>query len=151
MYMSSLTASQQIDQTIAELNDWRGEVIADIRRIIREAEPDVVEAVKWRAAPVWAHGGNICVAGIFKAKVKLTFAHGAHLPDPMKSSTMGWTAANGVHWTFMRTISSMRKRSRPSSVPPLTTTYERPGPAVRRVDGPNGIADRRNNCTGRFG
>ncbi len=80
--MSSLTAAEQIDKTTAELADWRGTRIAQIRRLIREAQPDVSEAIKWRGAPVWSRDGDICVVGAFKGKVKLTFPNGAHLPDP---------------------------------------------------------------------
>jgi hypothetical protein len=77
-----MTASERIDEIIAGLADWRGPVIARIRKIIHEADPDITEGVKWRGAPVWSHGGNICVVGAFKDKVKLTFPEGAKLPDP---------------------------------------------------------------------
>jgi hypothetical protein len=82
------SASQQIDRRIKELGDWRGAMLAHIRRLIREADPDVVEEVKWRkpsnpaGVPVWSHGGIICTGETYKAVVKLTFAKGAALPDP---------------------------------------------------------------------
>lgn len=79
-----MTGSEQIDVIIAGLKDWRGPVIAQIRKLIHEADPLVTEGIKWRGAPVWSHDGNICLVGAFKGKVKLTFPDGAHLPDPDK-------------------------------------------------------------------
>lgn len=75
------SASQLIDERIAELGDWRGEMLARIRRLIRQADPDVVEEWKWRV-PVWSHAGIICTGEAYKKAVKLTFAKGASLPDP---------------------------------------------------------------------
>ena len=75
-------ASEFIDDLIAKLTDWRGTTLANIRRIIREADPEMVEEVKWRGAPVWSHDGIVCLAVPFKDKVKVTFPHGAHLADP---------------------------------------------------------------------
>jgi hypothetical protein len=80
----SMAASEQIDNLIAELTDWRGRTLADIRRIIHEADPEIVEEWKWRGAPVWSHAGIVCVAGAFKDKVKVTFQEGAHVADPDK-------------------------------------------------------------------
>jgi hypothetical protein len=82
------SASARITRTIAELGDWRGESLATIRRLIEEADPDVVEEVKWvkpsnpAGVPTWCHDGIICTGEIYKAKVKLTFANGAALDDP---------------------------------------------------------------------
>jgi hypothetical protein len=79
---------KQIDAKLAALGDWRGETLATMRRLIREADPDVVEQVKWRkptnpaGVPVWEHAGIICTGDAFKTYVKLTFAKGAMLPDP---------------------------------------------------------------------
>jgi len=75
-------ANALIDNFIAGFGDWRGAVLADIRRVIHEADPDIVEEVKWRGAAVWSHDGIICVANAFKDKVKLIFYKGADLPDP---------------------------------------------------------------------
>ena len=69
--------SHLIDARIAELGDWRGETLARVRRLIREADPEVVEAWKWRGVPVWEHAGIICTGETYKAVVKLTFARGA--------------------------------------------------------------------------
>ncbi|MGO9025398.1 MAG: DUF1801 domain-containing protein [Beijerinckiaceae bacterium] len=74
--------SQLIDARIAELSDWRGETLARVRSLIKEACHDVVEEWKWRGVPVWEHGGIICTGETYKAVVKLTFANGASLEDP---------------------------------------------------------------------
>ena len=77
-----MTPSQQIDACIASLADWRGETLADIRRIILAADPEITEEWKWMGSPVWCLAGDITVGNAHKDKVKLTFAHGASLPDP---------------------------------------------------------------------
>jgi hypothetical protein len=79
-----MNASESIDDLISTLTDWRGTTIASIRRIIHEADPEIVEEWKWMGSPVWSHDGVVCVAGAFKDKVKLTFNDGAGLPDPDK-------------------------------------------------------------------
>ena len=75
-------ASALIDAKIASLTDWRGATLARMRALIREADPDVVEEVKWRGVPVWSHGGIICTGETYKSVVKLTFMKGASLADP---------------------------------------------------------------------
>jgi hypothetical protein len=75
-------ASQLIDARIKELSDWRGETLARVRALIKEADPDVVEEWKWRGVPVWSHAGILCTGETYKAVVKLTFAKGAALDDP---------------------------------------------------------------------
>ena len=77
-------ASQLIDARINELADWRGETLALVRSLIRQALPDVVEEWKWRGVPVWSHDGIICTGETYKAAVKLTFARGAALEDPSR-------------------------------------------------------------------
>ena len=74
--------SQLIDARIRELGDWRGETLALVRALIRQADPEVIEEWKWRGVPVWSHAGIICTGETYKAAVKLTFAKGAALPDP---------------------------------------------------------------------
>ncbi|RFB94020.1 hypothetical protein B5K11_13075 [Rhizobium leguminosarum bv. trifolii] len=74
--------SQLIDARIEELKDWRGEVLARVRALIKQAEPEVVEEWKWRGVPVWERGGIICTGETYKSAVKLTFAKGASLEDP---------------------------------------------------------------------
>lgn len=71
-----------IDARIAELGDWRGETLARLRDLIKQADPEVIEEWKWRGTPVWSHGGIICTGETYKAVVKLTFAKGASLEDP---------------------------------------------------------------------
>ena len=77
-------ASKLIDEKIAELGDWRGDTLARMRGLIKEADPDVVEEWKWMGTPVWSHGGGICTGESYKAIVKLTFFKGASLKDPAK-------------------------------------------------------------------
>ena len=74
--------AQLIDARIAELGDWRGETLARIRTLIKEADPDVVEDWKWRGVPVWSHAGIVCTGETYKSVVKMTFAKGASLDDP---------------------------------------------------------------------
>ena len=78
------SASRLIDARIKELGDWRGETLARIRGVIRQADPDVVEEWKWRGVPVWSHAGIVCTGETYKAVVKMTFAKGASLPDPAR-------------------------------------------------------------------
>ncbi len=76
--------SQLIDARIKELDDWRGETLAKVRALIKEADPEVIEEWKWRGVPVWSHGGIICTGETYRSVVKLTFAKGASLDDPSK-------------------------------------------------------------------
>ena len=86
--MDEQSASQLIDERLRSMGDWRGAMLARLRRLIRDADPEVVEAVKWRkpsnphGVPVWEHDGIICTGETYKDKVKLTFARGASLEDP---------------------------------------------------------------------
>jgi hypothetical protein len=74
--------SQLIDARIRELGDWRGDLLARLRNLIRQADPEVVEEWKWRGTPVWSHDGLICTGETYKSVVKMTFAKGASLDDP---------------------------------------------------------------------
>jgi hypothetical protein len=74
--------SELIDARIKELSDWRGETLARVRSLIKQADPDVVEEWKWRGVPVWSHAGMICTGETYKNAVKMTFAKGASLEDP---------------------------------------------------------------------
>ena len=74
--------SQLIDERIGELGDWRGRVLAELRALIKQADPEVVEEWKWRGVPVWSHDGLICTGETYKTVVKMTFAKGAALEDP---------------------------------------------------------------------
>ena len=77
-----MSASERIDEAIAELDDWRGERMSEIRGLIHEVDPEVVEEWKWMGTPVWSHDGMYALANAHKGKVKLTFFHGAELSDP---------------------------------------------------------------------
>ncbi|MCU1500924.1 MAG: hypothetical protein JWM12_278 [Ilumatobacteraceae bacterium] len=78
----SNSPSRLIDARIAELGDWRGEMLSRLRALVQEADPDVVEEWKWRGVPVWSHAGMICTGETYKEVVKMTFAKGAALQDP---------------------------------------------------------------------
>ncbi len=75
------SASALIDERINELGDWRGKMLAKVRAIVHEADPDIVEEWKWRGTPTWSHGGIVCTGETYKNRVKLTFANGAALKD----------------------------------------------------------------------
>lgn len=83
--------SEQIDQLIAGLNDWRGKMLGLLRKIIQDADPAITEEWKWMGSPCWSHNGLICVVNAHKDKVKLTFSQGASLSDPDK-------IFNAVYW-----------------------------------------------------
>lgn len=82
--LKSTSPAELIDMRIAELGDWRGAMLARLRALIKEADPDVVEEWKWRGVPVWSHGGLICTGETYKSVVKMTFAKGAALKDPSR-------------------------------------------------------------------
>ncbi|MGA9533147.1 MAG: DUF1801 domain-containing protein [Anaerolineales bacterium] len=97
------SASQEIDQRILELDDWRGSVLKRMRELIHEAEPEVVEEWKWKKAtspgtPVWSHDGGICTGESYKQAVKLTFFHGASLKDPahLFNSSLGGNTRRAI-------------------------------------------------------
>jgi len=83
------SASALIDEKIRELGDWRGKTLAKVRDIIHQADPEIVEEWKWMGSPVWSRDGIIAVGNAHKDKVKLTFSHGASLPDPDKLFNAG--------------------------------------------------------------
>jgi hypothetical protein len=90
-----MQASELIDDLVANLTDWRGTMFANIRSIIHDADPEIIEEWKWMGTPVWSHDGIVCVANAFKDKVKLTFYKGAHLADPDKLFNNG---LEGKEW-----------------------------------------------------
>lgn len=81
---TSKSPSDLIDARIEELGDWRGKMLGQVRALIKEADPEVVEEWKWRGVPVWSHNGIICTGETYKAVVKMTFARGAELKDPSR-------------------------------------------------------------------
>jgi len=90
-----MNPSERIDRLIAGIADWRGKTLASVRESILEADPEVVEEWKWMGSPVWSHDGMIAVGNAHKDKVKLTFYHGASLPDPDKLFNAG---LDGNQW-----------------------------------------------------
>src|SRR6202046_252154 len=84
-----MNPSERIDQLLAGLTDWRGKTLASIRKSILEADREIIEEWKWMGSPVWSHNGIIAVGNAHKDKVKLTFSHGASLPDPDKLFNAG--------------------------------------------------------------
>ena len=94
------TPAQLIDARIEELGDWRGELLARIRAVIKEAEPDVVEEWKWRGVPTWYHEGMICTGETYKSHVKVTFAKGASLDDPagLFNSSLDGNVRRAIDW-----------------------------------------------------
>jgi hypothetical protein len=84
-----MNPSELIDNYIADLTDWRGKMLANLRKIIHDADPEIIEEWKWMGSPVWSHNGLISVANAHKDKVKLTFVQGASLPDPDKVFNAG--------------------------------------------------------------
>jgi hypothetical protein len=92
---AATSAARRIDKLVADLGDWRGEKLAEIRALIHEVDPDVVEEWKWMGSPVWSHEGMYALANAHKEKVKLTFFHGAKLTDPKKLLNAG---AGGNTW-----------------------------------------------------
>jgi hypothetical protein len=95
---TSETPAQLIDARIKELADWRGDLLARIRKLIKQADPDVVEEWKWRGVPTWYHDGMICTGETYKDKVKVTFAKGAALDDPtgLFNSSLGGNARRAI-------------------------------------------------------
>ena len=132
--------SEQIDQLIEAITDWRGKVFAEARKIILESDPGIIEEFKWMGSPLWSCAGMIAVGNAHKGKVKLTFAYGAHLPDPDRLFNAGlegnarraidlFEAIRSTHrrsrrWCAPRSITieaiSRRTRSQEVKIPPPT-------------------------------
>jgi len=102
------SASALIDELIAELTDWRGKTFASIRKSILEADPGIIEEWKWMGSPVWSRAGMIAVGNAHKDKVKLTFSHGASLPDPDNLFNAG---LRGNAWRAIDLFRAIRLRS----------------------------------------
>ena len=97
----ALSPSERIDARIAELGDWRGELLARIRALIKDVDPDVVEEWKWRGTPVWEHDGMICTGETYKKVVKVTFFQGAFLDDPsgLFNSSLEGNQRRAIDWS----------------------------------------------------
>jgi hypothetical protein len=114
-----MNPSERIDELIAKLTDWRGKTFASIRKTILDADREIIEKWKWMGSPVWSHDGIIAVANGHKGKVKLTFSHGASLPDADKLFNAG---LEGNAWRaidFSRAIRLISVLQKISSVPLL--------------------------------
>jgi hypothetical protein len=105
----TMNPSQQIDKLIADLGDWRGRTLAEIRKIIRDADPKMVEEWKWMGTPVWSHDGMVLLANAHKDKVKVTFFEGARLADPDKLFNAG---LEGNRWRAIDLNESDRIKER---------------------------------------
>jgi hypothetical protein len=108
------SASELISKRIAELGDWRGETLSRMRKLIKEADPDVVEEWKWMGTPIWSHDGIICTGESYKNVVKLTFSKGASLKDPaclFNSSLDGTYAARSTFTKEKKLTSPPSRRS----------------------------------------
>ena len=108
------SASELISKRIADLGDWRGETLSRMRKLIKKADPDVVEEWKWMGTPVWSHDGIICTGESYKKVVKLTFAKGASLKDPARlfnSSLEGNDAARSISTKEKKLTSLPLRRS----------------------------------------
>jgi hypothetical protein len=103
--MGAPSPSLLIDRYIASLRDWRGDRVSQIRRLMHEADPEVVEEWKWMGTPTWSHDGVIAVATPMKAKVKITFSRGAHLPDPQRVFNNG---LGGKEWRAIDIVETYR-------------------------------------------
>ena len=114
--------SQFIDERIEELGDWRGETLARVRALVKQADPEVVEEWKWRGVPVWEHAGIICTGETYKTIVKLTFAKGASLKDP--SGLFNASLEGNVRRAIdFHEGDKIDERARRSFVPPWRSTF----------------------------
>jgi hypothetical protein len=140
------SASALIDTRIAVLSDWRGEMLARVRKLIKEADPDVVEEVKWKkpsnphGVPVWEHDGIICTGETYKTAVKLTFAKGAALKDPSRlfNSSLEGNVRRAIDIHEGGTIDEKALKALVRAAVALNTSARaaaRPAPK-RRADGP---------------
>lgn len=95
-----MTPSELIDARIAELGDWRGRMLAELRGIVKAADPDIEETWKWRGVPIWEHAGIVCTGETYKEVVKMTFAKGASLADPAKlfNSSLDGGTRRAIDW-----------------------------------------------------
>jgi len=126
------SASQQIDARIEALGDWRGRTLARIRSLIHEADPEVVEEVKWGGTPVWSHGGIICTGETYKTAVKTTFARGASLEDPsgLFNSSLEGNTRRAIDFREGEAIDEEAFRALIRAAVTLNTAERRSGPGT---------------------
>ncbi len=132
-----MNPSERIDQLIASLPDWRGQMLAILREVIHDADPEIVEEWKWMGSPCWSHDGLICVGNAHKEKVKLTFAQGASLPDPDKLFNAG---LEGNRWRALDLYEgdSVNKRALQNLIR-AAIVHNRAGRKVKTLAGPRGV------------
>lgn len=118
-------ASANITKRIKELGDWRGQTLAEVRKLIHDAEPDIQEEWKWRGTPVWSHDGIVCTGESYKQVVKLTFARGASVIDPKKLFNSSLEETRGARSTSTKARRSTKPPSRNSSAPRWRPTPRR--------------------------
>src|SRR6267378_1993680 len=153
------SASERISKRIAELGDWRGETLSRMRKLIKEADPDVVEEWKWMGTPIWSHDGIVCTGETYKSVVKMTFSKGASLKDPSRlfNSSLDGNARRAIDIHEGEEIDApalkaliraafSRARSSPG-LSPVTSRNVRPrkpglkGAAPRRTSDKDGLGD----------
>jgi hypothetical protein len=131
--------SQLINARIKELNDWRGETLARIRVLIKQADPEVVEEWKWRGVPVWSHAGMICTGETYKNVVKMTFAKGASLDDPsgLFNSSLEGNTRRAIDFHEGNKIDEKALKALIRAAVALNTSsaVQRPGKIARRPKG----------------
>jgi hypothetical protein len=135
------SASPEIDARIEALNDWRGKMLARIRKLIKQVDPEVVEEVKWRkpsnpaGVPVWSHGGIICTGETYKDKVKVTFAKGASLEDPtgIFNASLDGNARRAIDFHEGDKLDEKALKALIHAAVMLNTAAKAPARAVRNV------------------
>jgi hypothetical protein len=140
------SAPELISERIAELGDWRGETLSRMRKLIKEADPEVVEEWKWMGTPIWSHDGIICTGEIYKNVVKLTFFKGASLEDPARLFNSSSTETHAVRSTSTKEKQLTSPPSRHSSAKrsPLTVPASRD---FRRRRSLNGLSPERGGAS----
>ena len=141
--MSAMTASEEIDAKIAGLGDWRGPVLARMRELVRQADPEVVETVKWKKAtnplgvPTWEHAGILCTGEVYKAYVKLTFAQGAALDDPqgLFNAGLGGGTRRAIDIREGETVDAEPFKALVREAVALNVAKKKPGAARRAAAG----------------
>ena len=130
--------SQLIDARIKELGDWRGEMLARIRILIKQADPEVVEEWKWRGVPVWSHAGIICTGETYKSVVKMTFAKGASLEDPsgLFNSSLEGSTRRAIDFHETDKIDEKALKSLIRAAVALNTSVRAAARPVRSQNGP---------------
>src|SRR6201982_1976448 len=125
--------SQLIDARIKELGDWRGDMLARVRMLIKQADPEVVEEWKWRGVPVWSHAGIICTGETYKSIVKMTFAKGASLPDPSRlfNSSLEGNTRRAIDFHERDKINEKALKALIRAAVALNTAAEAKSPSVR--------------------